>query len=728
MALKIQDGMRPQAPSIADPPTSGGIRSPMRPQPPSMKNPPANESKPWEPGEEDEEPVMGSDEDEDDRVNDAHEQPNWEKRAQDAFRFSTTYIDSNYRAKWDDSIRAFNNQHPGDSKYNSESYRKRSHLFVPATRTVIRKNEAAACQAFFSNQDLTSMQAMNEAEKPQVISAAIMKQLIQYRLTKTIPWFKIVIGGLQDAQTQGAVVARPKWVYETKRSRNGRVVSKDQPHIDLIPIENIRIDPSAHWLDPINTSPYVIELIPMFVGDIKDKMTQDDPKGQKWKHYSDSELKRSEANNDDSTRQARLNGQQDPNREKRDVSDYDIVWVQRHIHRWDGTDWEFYTLADGRLLTNPELLEKTVFHGQRDYVMGNAHLETHKPIPETIPTLVKPLQDAINAIENQRNDNVLFVLNKRHKVKRGTNVDTASLVRNVPGGITMVDNMEDVEESTWPDVTPSAYQESGMKRQAFDELVGNFNPMQMHQAGAPRESQGTVRMLQNPAAMMTEFMLMTYAITFVCPIIRQLVLLEQHYETDKTILAIAGQKAQVFQKFGVNEVTDEMLDHELTTQVNVGMGSTDPIQKLNRFITALQTFTMVSKAPPAGVNLGEVWKELMALSGYQDGERFGTQGNQEMAKLEQINKQLQMALQDMKRHAKDKEQGNILKFIGQREKNHTQLQIAGVKHDHEKVQTFAQHLLDQDDMILQQALTPKPEPGPQPGGQPSQGASVPAVA
>ena len=117
---------------------------------------------------------------------------------------------------------------------------------------------------------------------------------------------------------------------------------------------------------------------------------------------------------------------------------------------------------------------------------------------------------------------------------------------------------------------------------------------------------------------------MTYAITFVQPLIRQLVLLEQHYETDKTILAIAGQKAQAFQKFGVDEVTDEMLDHELTTTVNVGMGATDPIAKLQRFITAVQTFTMISAKPPAGVNLAEVWKEFMALSGYQDGERFST--------------------------------------------------------------------------------------------------------
>jgi hypothetical protein len=672
-----------------------------------MKNPPPGDSKPWAPGRENLE--FEDDREKPEEKPKGRDGPNWEQRAKDAFRFSTTYLDSNYRQQWDDSLRAFNNQHPADSKYNSESYRKRSRLFVPVTRTVIRKNEAAASLAFFSNQDLISIQAMNEAEKPQVISAAIMKQLIQYRLTKTIPWFKIVIGGLQDAQAQGAAIARIRWCYETKQTRDGaRECCKDAPQVDLIPIENIRFDPSASWLDPINSSPYLIELMPMFVGDIKDKMTHADPKGTKWKHYPDAELKRSESN-DDSTRQARINNQQDPSREKRDVSDYDIVWVQRHIHRWDGTDWEFYTLADGRLLTTPDLLEATVFHGQRDYVMGVALIETHRPIPTTVPALVKPLQDGINAIENQRNDNVLFVLNKRHKVKRGTNVDTASLVRNVPGGITMVDNMEDLEELNWPDVTQSSYQEAGAKRMAFDDLIGNFNPMQMAEQVGKNVAQGSMRMLSNSASVLTEFMLSTFAITFVQPLLRQLVLLEQHYETDQTILAIAGQKAQAFQKFGVNEVTDEMLDHELTTTVNVGMGATDPVAKLQRFMSAVQSFAVISAKPPAGVNLAEVWKELMALAGYQDGERFSTGTNQEMAKLEQINKQLMMMIQDMKRHQKDKHDANVVKLVTAREANATKLKIAGIQHDHEKVQTYAQHILDQDDMRLQQVLQP-PEP------------------
>src|SRR6185312_14665137 len=94
--------------------------SPWHPQPPEIQEPPAARSTPWEPGDEREtdsgKPKYGQ--------HDQKEvQPDWLKRAKDSFRFSTTYIDSNYRRQWDDSIRAFNNQHASDSKYNSEVYR-----------------------------------------------------------------------------------------------------------------------------------------------------------------------------------------------------------------------------------------------------------------------------------------------------------------------------------------------------------------------------------------------------------------------------------------------------------------------------------------------------------------------------------------------------------------------------------------------------------------------------
>ena len=116
--------------------------TPWRTQPPSIHDPERGAAILWEPGVEDEEigiEVEATD----------GKAPNWIKRAKDSYRFSTTYVDSNYRKRWDDSIRAFNSEHPSDSKYYGELFKKRSNLFRPKTRAIIRKNEAAAAAAFF---------------------------------------------------------------------------------------------------------------------------------------------------------------------------------------------------------------------------------------------------------------------------------------------------------------------------------------------------------------------------------------------------------------------------------------------------------------------------------------------------------------------------------------------------------------------------------------------------
>src|SRR5208282_4245928 len=103
----------------------------------------------------------------------------WMTRARESYSFSTTYIDSNYRKEWEDSIRAFNNQHPADSKYNSESFSKRSRVVRPKTRSVIRKNEAAAAAAFFSYVDRVQIKAVNMAYLHDPATAEIMQEVLQ---------------------------------------------------------------------------------------------------------------------------------------------------------------------------------------------------------------------------------------------------------------------------------------------------------------------------------------------------------------------------------------------------------------------------------------------------------------------------------------------------------------------------------------------------------------------
>ena len=598
----------------------------------------------------------------------------WLAVARASYRASTNYFDSSYRKTFEDGIRAFNNQHPTDSKYNAPSYAKRSSIYRPKIRSVIRKNEAAAAAAFFSNMDVVSVTAGDQTDKTQIASAEINKELIQYRLTRTIPWFQTVLGGLQDAQTVGCAVAHVYWDTSVK----------DKPCVDLLPVENCRFDPSANWIDPVNTSPYWIQCIPMYAMDVQAKMDSGE-----WQ-----EVGLTQANAMmDSTRAARAKDKEDPyGSESRGVSEYDIVWVQRHIHRRESGDVEFYTLGEHALLSDPAPLTNSTFHGRRPYVMGVCILETHKPIPSGVPQLGKGLADETNEIANQRLDNVKFALNKKWFAKRGVDVDLAGLVRNVPGGVVMMnDPINDVREITWPDVTGSAFQEQNNINLDMDELLGNFNPAGLIANGGGQAPARNMNMLNQSTGTLVEYLIRTYVETFVQPILRMLVLNEQHYETDTVILGLCAKKAQLYQRFGVDEITDELLNQEITLTVNVGMGATDPTQKLQKFLAAFTAYSNALKNPTPGVNMQEVGKEIFGHLGYSDGSRFFTVDDPQVTQVQDQLKQAVSEIQQLKQQLADKTAQHQVGVLKTRETNATKLQVAQIQEENENKRSLATH-------------------------------------
>jgi len=722
-------------------------------------------------------------------------QQDWLERARSAYYSSTTYVDSNYRKTWEDSIRAFNNQHPLDSKFSHPAYEKRSRVYRPKTRAIIRKNEAAGAAAFFSNIDVVSITPQDQSNKAEVASADIMKEILQYRLTKDIPWYQIVMGGLQDAQVtaacahihweykeapaderaeldsyteaakgesahpaqalgaalgkaqevlaltgaalkgeaqeqatmaaptetpddekppeggkepdnseypeqnvlpagamratqEGELTHEPTTLVQAKIEVGPPKVLLDRPVVDLFPVENLRIDAGANWIDPINSSPYLIHLIPMYVCDIKDKMESGD-----WKQYADPMISAATESKPDSTRIARQKDRDDPyGSDNQSVDDYEVVWIQRHIHRRDGQDWEFYMLGDLALLTDPAPLTDTVLHGKRPYVLGTTVIETHKLFPSTVPQLSKGLQEEINEVANQRLDNVKFVLNKKFIVKRGREADIQGLLRNVPGGVAMFDDpVNDVRELNWQDVTGSSFQEHQGLNMEMDELLGNFNPASIMTQGGNNAPARNMAMLSGASGTLVEYALRTYVETFVQPVLRQLVLMEQAYETDQVVMKIAAKRAQLFQKFGIDQVTDELLRNELTLTVNVGMGATDPVQKLNKFLSAMNNYTAMLKQPTPGINMKEVGKEIFGSLGYQDGTRFFTTEDPQVMQLQQQLQQMQGVISQLQQKVQEKNTAHQIaaqKIIVDKEKA---IQITAMKEQGQNQRALATH-------------------------------------
>jgi hypothetical protein len=568
----------------------------------------------------------------------------WVSLARDAYSASSNWFDSSVRPQVEGDLRQFQGQHPANSKYLAESNKGRSKLFRPKTRTTIRKNEAAAAQAFFASNDVVTVTAEDADSPEREAAAAVMGELLQYRLTKSIPWFLTLVGAYQDAQTVGVVASYQYWEYNEAKGI-------DRPAIRLIPIENLRFDPGADWTDPVGTSPYLIELIPMYVKDVKARMTRVDPKtgDPKWKTLPEATIMGATKTYGDTIRLQREAPRPDSKYQQQANNNYSVVWVHKNIVEVDGIDYCYYTLGCEHLLSDPVPLDQVYFHGRRPYAIGCAVLEAHKLYPSSVPRLTRDVQAEINEVANQRIDNVKLAMNKRYFARRNKQVDLRSVTRNVPGSVTLVQDIDDVKVVEFNDVTGSSYKEQEVLNLDFDDVAGTFSGSSVQSNRKLNETVGGMQMLDAGANQVSGYQLRTFCETWVEPVLRQLVLLEQYYETDEKVLALCGKSAKLFERFGIDQFTDEMLMQELTLNVNVGMGAVNPADQVRQFVdgmNALSNMLENGALIQLGLNIEEVIKELFGKLGYKNGARFfKLDGSDPMVKqlqsqIEQLQQQL----------------------------------------------------------------------------------------
>ena len=620
----------------------------------------------------------------------------WLRIAREAYEDSSDWVDSNLREQWEKSISLFNSKHPPGSKYNTGSYEKRSRFFRPKTRTAVRNLQSAMAVAFFTNEDVLSVQPRNPNDLEQVAAAAVSQSIMQYRLTNTIPWFQTMSAALQDAAVQGVCVSHQYWEYEEQEESylnvdnqnrpvmdeegkpvvtNQKTSIKDKPIIEMVSPENIRIDPASDWSDPIESSPYVIQLIPMYVQDVRQKMIDGE-----WIDIPVGELLASETDEEDNTtRMIR-----DEHREDRldndagygDIDSYKIVWVHKNIVKKEGIDWCYFTAGVDAMLTEPKPLQEMypwLRNGERPYVMGYTNVESHRIYPAGTVELTQELQAAANDIWNQRFDNVRLAMNKRYHIRRDRNIDLDALFRSVPGGAVEMDDPDtDVRVIDTRDVTGSAYAEQDRINMDFDELQGNFSTSTVQGARSLNETVGGMSLMASNSGTVTEYVLRTFSETWVERVLKQLMRLEQYYETDAVILELAGDAAaQVNDQF--QGAVDDLLKYEVLLKVNVGISATDPLRKVQNLVSGIQ---MLGELPgfAESLNVQEVVKEVFSQLGYKDGERFvNMEEDPRVAEMAAQLEQMQMYIES--------EQGKLQNRLQvEQMKQQGNLEAANIKH------------------------------------------------
>jgi len=539
------------------------------------------------------------------------------------------------RSAWLRSYKAFRNEHFDGSKYLSKRFQQRSKLFKPKTRSAIRKNQSSAAGAMFGSADVVTLTAQDESNPKQRASAALKQEIMNYRLDRhgnaSIPWFLVSMGAHQDAQITGLSVSKQYWKWEERKS-DGAIVF-DRPDILNIPPENLILDANCEWTRPAQTSPVLTVRFAMTVAEVVAMLGGNEASKTKWLPVSKDKLLQHAGMTPDDIKAVRgaRSGGQDGQEIQPSHEDSRIIWVYENFIRKDGEDYQCWSIGGETLLSVPQYtyVAYPEYFGNRPYVIGFGALETHRAYPMAPTESWQQLQQEANDLVNLRLDQMKKVVNPVAKVKRGRMIDLDAVQRSAQDGVMLVTDMEDMEWDRPPDVPASAYNESNYLNNDFDELAGSFSTSSVQSNRSLNDTVGGMKLLNNAASNITEFDLKVWIETWAEPVLGQLLKLEEFYESDEKVLVLAGNKAELVERYGIDEITDTLLKEDVTLKVAAGIGAGDPMQSLTKLQAGL---TMVGEAMSMAANLGqpvpeikwtEFIDEVVGKTGYKNAfERF----------------------------------------------------------------------------------------------------------
>lgn len=555
--------------------------------------------------------------------------------AQQNYNTSEEYFNASHRTRIMDAMSRFNSQHPKGSKYWQDAFLRRSKIFRPKTRSVIRKREAAAIMAMFSTSAVTAIDASDNGNPQAAKDARIQQHLLNHRLNEDARFYQFVMGCVQDADRQGIVCAATQWEYreatryydrirtdehgnQSRDRISARMPTFDRPSWRLVPIENIRFSPGCDWMDPVNSSPYLIELMPKYVCEIRQEMKN--PRARlKYRDLNDAMLMMGTKSNEwDPIRIQREHNRQDRYARQGEIHDYSIVWVHRNIIRVEGEDYIYDTIGTQVMLSDLVPLNQVDPRGYRPYVIGGMTLESHNPFPEGTATLMSQLQDELNDNANLRTDMNKMATAGRYFVKRTAGIDLHALARFSPGSAVEMD--DPANSVKWDRATPppsSNFEENNLLNTEIDDLVGNFNQGSVAANKQLNETVGGLSMLGDVGTQMTEYDMRTLAKTVFEPVLRQTLDLVRMYETDRALAA------QIGSKFAISEVQYwNSLQTQTTLNINVGFGATNPMKKLEKLQAGMKIMGEFFPYMMMMADQAEIVQEVFGAVGYPDAERF----------------------------------------------------------------------------------------------------------
>lgn len=594
----------------------------------------------------------------------------WISRARTAWETSTYWFNSSIRQQIRRNIANFRSLHPEGSKYRHESFKARSRVFRPKSRSLARRIEAAAAVALFATSDLVTVKAWNQNDAARQNAARIKQKLLQYRLEDDATWwFLTCLGSVQDATVAGIVISHQYWkytevqderynIYRSEHSdgrvsfdvKNDRkkIIVENRPRVDLIPVERFRFDPACDWRDPAKTSPYLIYDCPTYVGVCKQEMRQGIADAVQATDFDDTYWWAIANDDYDSIRAAREGARIDKYAEKKGIPDAQSVSIRKHVHTIDGRDWYFETLGDIVMYKVPQLLTDVYPHlkeGERPFVTGIIVPEAHKVYPSAPIQLIENLQEEINDVTNLQQDNVKMSTFGRWLVKRNAAIDISTLKAGVPQSTIATDNPgQDVQELRTRDTPSTSFTDVDRLQIDLDDIAGNMTAASANSNKALNTDQtlGGMNLLEGQAGQIRELEMRVWVTTWVEPVLQQMVAMIERYESDEEILAdVAADSGTTVQQVLAS------LQARTRVRVNVGFNATTPEKRIGRILLALKTFFGIFPQAITQASQSEIQKEIFGAVGFDDGERFFPNPEKEPPEVKALKAQVQQLMAEL---------------------------------------------------------------------------------
>lgn len=608
---------------------------------------------------------------------------------------------------WANNYRAYNNQHAQGSKYTTERYRGRSQLHRPKTRTSVKKSDAGAANALFATSDIVAVEPSNPLDPKQMASAQVNKALLNYRLDRKsgkagVPWFQIAVGAHHDSNMTAICVSKQYW--ERREQNTGKMeqvpvldeqtgqpqmevvtdslgmpqidpetgqstmkpvtvmrpkikIIRDRPMCRLFPPELVLRDPGADWVDQVQDSSYIGLMHAMTVGDME-AMTNDPQtktRNMRFLQVERSQLLSARIGSAETavTTARESSGAKNRQEVSTGLQEFDRIWAIEWYVRYQGVEYVYWTAGSTCLISEVMLLEDAYPEqgGERPIVIGVGNLEPHKIDPMSMVQSVLPMQSEMNDLVNLRMDGVKDSIRPMAHVVRGKNIDVKAIQHRSGDSAVYVTHKDDVTYDRPGSIGGEAYQEMAYLNSDFDDAVGQFQGSSVSTNRQLNETVGGMKLLNANANVVGDFDLRVWIETWVEPTLRQIVKLEQYYEDDKVILQIAGQKAKLYQKFGVSTIDDELLMMECSISVNAGIGNADPMVKLDKFIKAgAAAGNLLGASVQDRAKQDPIIDEIFGAAGFRDAaERFFHPGDMQdprMVKMQGVIQGLQAQVEE----------------------------------------------------------------------------------